>query len=312
MTQRNLSLDILKVILSFFVVALHCKILIDVNTDAYFATVHGLFRLAVPIFLIINGYYFFKISSKDSLKKWLLRIGTLYIIWMIFYSPFWFRLSNPLSTMFTIINGYYVLWYLSGTLISGLVVYFLRNKKSMTLALMLVTFYFIGFTIQTMGNWHFLPEKIDELFNLNFIHRNAFLMCMPFFLMGFLIRRHDIDKRLNIGVPVLILAVMAVMLEAILQSRYISDTEGIDQLLTLLIASPIVFLYFKNIVINGQSKELANFSVAIYLIHPFFVLMLKHYDVAINSLLFTLIVATLSSVSALVLLMINKKFSYIL
>lgn len=95
MMQRNLSLDFLKIVLSFFVVGLHCSFLIDVNTDAYFATVRGIFRLAVPIFLIISGYYF------------------------------------------------------------------LRNKRTIALIAIILSLYCIGFTIQTLGNLHFLPSKLE-------------------------------------------------------------------------------------------------------------------------------------------------------
>lgn len=312
MMQRNLSLDFLKIVLSFFVVGLHCSFLIDVSTDAYYATVHGLFRLGVPIFLIISGYYFFNITTKETLKSWVIRIGSLYLIWMIFYAPFWVKLTHPVYTLFTFLNGYYVLWYLSGTLVSGLIVYFLRNKRTIELVLIILSLYCIGFTIQTLGNLHLLPSKLDHLFNLNFFHRNAFFMCMPFFLIGFLIRKHSLDKSLHLSVFSFLVAVAAVMIEGVLQSKYISNTEGLDQLLTLVIAAPIVFLFFKNITINGTSKELANFSTAIYLIHPFFILTISHFNLHLNSVLFTSIVLFLSIFSAFILLIINKKLKYIL
>ncbi|MDB0115222.1 hypothetical protein CTZ05_00230 [Acinetobacter baumannii] len=312
MMQRNLSLDFLKIVLSFFVVGLHCSFLIDVNTDAYYATVHGLFRLGVPIFLIISGYYFFNITTKETLKSWVIRIGSLYLIWMIFYAPFWVKLTHPVYTLFTFLNGYYVLWYLSGTLISGLIVYFLRNKRTINLILVILSLYCIGFTIQTLGNFHFLPSKLDKLFNLNFFHRNAFFMCMPFFITGFLIRKHALEQKLKIGLFTLVIALAAVMIEGVLQSRFISNTEGLDQLLTLLIAAPIVFLYFKNITINGTSKELANFSTAIYLIHPFFILIFKHFHLNLSSVLLTAAVLLLSIISALILLIINKRIKYLL
>lgn len=310
--QRNLSLDFLKVVLSFFVVGLHCSFLVDVNTDAYFATVHGIFRLAVPIFLIISGYYFFNITTKEALKSWIIRIGSLYLIWMLLYAPFWFKLDHPIYTLFTLLNGYYVLWYLSGTLISGLAVYFLRNKRTIALIATILSLYCIGFTIQTLGNFHFLPSKLDKLFNLNFFHRNAFFMCMPFFITGFLIRKHALEQKLKIGLFTLVIALAAVMIEGVLQSRFISNTEGLDQLLTLLIAAPIVFLYFKNITINGTSKELANFSTAIYLIHPFFILTINYLHLNLNSVLLTTVVLLLSIISALILLVINRRVKYLL
>lgn len=133
-----------------------------------------------------------------------------------------------------------------------------------------------------------------------------------FFLIGFLIRKHSLDKSLHLSVFSFLVAVAAVMIEGVLQSKYISNTEGLDQLLTLVIAAPIVFLFFKNITINGTSKELANFSTAIYLIHPFFILTISHFNLHLNSVLFTSIVLFLSIFSAFILLIINKKLKYIL
>ena len=55
---RNISLDITKILLACMVVALHVGIFIDLNPVSYQITVNGLFRIAVPIFFIINGFFF--------------------------------------------------------------------------------------------------------------------------------------------------------------------------------------------------------------------------------------------------------------
>lgn len=125
--SRNLSLDILKIILAISVVFLHCHFLEDISIIGYYSTVEGLFRLAVPTFLIISGFYFFYIKDLNDLKKWIFRLGSLYLIWMTIYSPLWLSLDNIPKTLFTLFNGYYVLWYLIGALFSGIIVFYIKN-----------------------------------------------------------------------------------------------------------------------------------------------------------------------------------------
>ena len=64
--MRNLSLDILKIIMAFFVVFLHMHLFKEVYPSLSYVLVNGLFRLGVPTFLIISGYYFFFIAAKSK------------------------------------------------------------------------------------------------------------------------------------------------------------------------------------------------------------------------------------------------------
>lgn len=194
---RNLSLDYLKLVLAIFVVGLHTQFLFDISQTAYFATTQGLFRIAVPIFLIISGYYFLNVNTLEKFKKWSIRILSLYAIWMIIYSPFWFSINKPLISILTLINGYYVLWYLIGTFISGFIVFLLRNTGKNILIFTIAISYLIGLTIQMIGNLHILPQFFDKIFNLNFVHRNALFMCLPFFLIGYCINKYSLDKKIG-------------------------------------------------------------------------------------------------------------------
>ena len=312
--QRNLSLDILKIILAVSVVFLHCHFLKDVSNIGYFSTVEGLFRLAVPTFLIISGFYFYNVTNLDKLKKWVIRLGSLYLIWMLIYSPFWLDLYNIPKILFTLLNGYYVLWYLIGALFSGIIVYFIQNlKTSIQISLILILF-LLGCTIQLIGNMHIFNGIIDKLLNYNPIHRNFLFFCLPFFLIGYLINKHEIHKRVEVTFPILLITLFLVVLESNLNRLFVSSSENLDQIFTLILAAPVLFLFFKKINLPGKNKELANISTAIYLIHPMILITL------INSLDYidfgsvgnSLVVLTLSFISAIALVIINKKLKYIL
>lgn len=309
--NRNLSLDYLKLILAFFVVGLHAQFLFDLSKPAYFATTQGLFRIAVPIFLIISGYYFLNVNTVDMFKKWSLRILSLYAIWMIIYTPFWLNTERILLSLFTIINGYYVLWYLIGTFFSGVIVFLLRNKSKSTLFFIILSTFLIGLIIQTLGNLHILPNIIDKIFNLNFVHRNAILMCLPFFLLGYYINKYNLDQKIKVSFLMILISIGFLISESLLNYYFISKTEGLDQLLFLIVVAPLIFIYTKNKFISGESKEISNYSTAIYLIHPILLLTFFKY-LQYTETLTTVLAILASCFFAIILVHINKKIKYIL
>ncbi len=101
---RNLTIDVLKIVLAFFVVFLHMNFLKETLPTLSYVFVNGLFRIAVPIFLVITGFYFFHIDDFKKLKKWLFRTFILYAIWMLLYISYW---KDSDQIFLTIIFGYH-------------------------------------------------------------------------------------------------------------------------------------------------------------------------------------------------------------
>lgn len=309
--QRNLSLDILKIILAVSVVFLHGHFLKDISSIGYFSTVEGLFRLAVPTFLIISGFYFYNVIDINKLKKWIIRLGSLYLIWMLIYSPFWLNIHNIPKTLFTLFNGYYVLWYLIGALFSGIIVYYIRNLPKNILIFLVLFLFLMGCLIQLIGNLHVFSGIIDKAFNYNPVHRNFLLFCLPFFLIGYLINKYDIYKKIKMTLPMLLICLTLVILESNLNRIYVSPTENLDQIFSLILAAPVLFLYFKSKVLPGKNKELSNFSTAIYLIHPMILITITQY-INIGQTKTSIIVLLISFLAAFTLILLNKKLKYIL
>ncbi|MFP7657401.1 acyltransferase family protein [Chryseobacterium proteolyticum] len=121
--MRNLSIDILKIVLAFFVVFLHMHLFQDTRPVLGFVLVNGVFRMAVPTFLIITGYYFYYVDNTQKLKKWLIRTFLLYLIWSLVYIPFWKKEDIFINILF----GYHHLWYLIGTFFFS--DYFIFNQE---------------------------------------------------------------------------------------------------------------------------------------------------------------------------------------
>ncbi|WP_238796786.1 acyltransferase family protein [Acinetobacter pittii] len=313
--MRNLSIDYLKILLAFLVILLHLNILSEIYPDVGYVLVNGLFRLAVPIFLIITGYYFTNIDNINKFKSWFVRIGILYVVWMIFYSPFWFKINNLSGTFINAFMGYFVLWYLIGVLFAGTLLYALRNLKTNVLLAFALCLYIMGYAIQQMGNLHLFSGFVDKILNWHPISRNFVFDCFPFLTFGFLIKKLNIDLRFKPSAGLVLFSIALVIIESRLNFIFISKNESLDHIIAMIFAAPIIFIYVKNLKIQGENKNLALFSTAIFLIHPFFML-LYSFMVAHGLLLIEipkiLFVLSLSLISGVILVLLNKRFKYIL
>ncbi|WP_144282081.1 acyltransferase family protein [Chryseobacterium echinoideorum] len=303
---RNLSIDVLKIILAFFVVFLHMNFLKESNPVLSYVLVNGLFRVAVPVFLIITGFYFLHIDTTQKLKKWLFRTIVLYIIWMAVYYSFWKSSEN---VFLTLIFGYHHLWYLVGTFFSGMILYFLRKCSSAILLSIALGLFLIGYVVQILGNLHYFDKENDSLLNNYLMYRNFLFVCLPFLSIGFLIHKEKINlSQIKSSTGVMIFSCALVIAEAYFNYQKISK-ESTDILLSLFLASPVLFLYGQEKYIKSSSKILATLSTAIYFIHPF--LMKSEWFSKIESCKVLVFIAVLIPVS-LGLVLINKKIKYLL
>lgn len=213
--MRNLNLDILKVILAIFVLLLHTKLPTENYSD--FILKNGFFRTAVPIFLVINGYYFFNIKHIGQLKKWAFRLLILYVVWMLAYVPFWKNYSQNIFVIFS--WGYLHLWYLAALLVAGLVMYLLKGLSSKLLFFIALVLYGIGYGIQYGINTELLSFE-SEVYNKLFVqanytvYRNFLFFALPFLILGFLIRKHERLNTIKITLPLFLLCLLFISIES--------------------------------------------------------------------------------------------------
>lgn len=304
---RNLSIDILKIILALFVVFLHMNFLKETYPMMSFLLVNGVFRIAVPVFLVITGFYFFHIDTTKKLQKWLFRTFLLYVIWMLVYISYW---KDNEQVWLTAIFGYHHLWYLIGTFFSGIILFYLRNQKVILLSILGFLLFGIGYIIQVLGNLHHLNPESDSLLNDYLLYRNFLFVCFPFLTIGFLINKLKIDfEKYKYPYVLVVFSLVMVVAEAYFNYKMISS-ESTDILFSLIFVSPILFLYCQKIYFKTQSKVLASLSTAIYVVHP--LIMKSDFYKEITSeykiLIFLLILIPVS----LLLVVLNRKLKYLL
>lgn len=318
MVERNISLDILKLIMACMVVALHAEFLTGISELGRYLTVNGIFRMAVPIFLLINGFYFYPVLAAKRQHAWFKKVFILYLFWMLVYSAFWFYIPT-LSIygigqfIFRFIIGFWHLWYLSGLIGAALVLLLLRKVSSFYLLLSSALTFLAGVAIQYGGHYHLIKYPlIDHLFNLPWFHRNFLVFSFPFFCVGFLIHKHSLHRTITVNTALLwaLLGMGLLIAESYINFLQPNSDRYFENLVALIVVCPACFIFFVKQTIIGHSKQVALYSSAIYYIQGFILIWLSRY-MPLGSWL-TLTGILLSVMAASLVIAINRRLTFIL
>lgn len=305
--MRNLSVDVLKIVMAIFVVLLHMHFLKNVYPTLSYVLVNGLFRLGVPVFLIVTGYYFYFVDDILKLKKWLVRLFILYAIWTVIYIPFWQEKDNSIMNL---LFGFHHLWYLIGTFFAGILLYFARNHSASVLCIFSVILYIFGYAIQYLANSHFYDGILDLTINQFPAYRNFLFVCFPFLTIGFLIKKYNLRNTIKPNILLVLGTIILVVSEAYfnLKILQLNKRESVDLLLSLLVACPLLFIYCQNRIEVTSMKTLANVSTAIYFLHP----MLMEFIFGEQNWINIAVFFTILILSSFLLVYLNKKLKYLL
>lgn len=267
---RNLSLDALKIVMAAMVVGLHAGFLRDVAPVLSDYFTNCLFRIAVPTFLVINGYYLERQLDR-GIWRWAGRMAALYGLWMALYAPLWVpgALRVPVYGGEVLLFGYYHLWYLFALLLAGLMVAALRRGPggSRRLALAAAATFLGGVGVQYAGNFHLAAPPLDELLNRVQAYRNFLLVGFPFLACGVLIARYEKRVERLASAPLLVAALA--LLSAEWAANYVWNPKDpvFEIFLSLGLLCPVLFLTVKDWRLMGRSRNLGQFATALYLIH---------------------------------------------
>ncbi len=313
--QRNASLDLLKILLSLMVVAVHSEFLKEYSFDVSYILTQSIFRMAVPIFFIINGYYFYKfIILGKPILLWIKRLFLLYLFWILVYTYFFFPENKNVFMTFAYLSwnyiiGYYHLWYIPASIGAGIILYLIKDIKDMYKVILLFIMYIIGLLLQYFGNYHiFIGTKIDSLLNYTFIYRNFLFFGFPMFLFGYLIAKYQLDQKytLKFIVTSAVIGILLLFTEGILNLYYCDNLENFDLLFFMLIVAPSLFILVLKSKWTTKSKRMSEISTIIYFIHPLFLTLADYINIKDGILIF-LFVIVLSVLSAILFIFLNTK-----
>ncbi|WP_454254277.1 acyltransferase family protein [Pseudomonas sp. Marseille-Q8238] len=321
----NGGLDALKIALSCMVAVGHSGLFGGSVSLLGYQVNSGLFRITVPVFFLISGYYIYHSLQRDpnSLKIWVRRATTLYVFWMIIYLPFYITTDtfDGLKGLLTFIKywivGFFHLWYVISMIGGGILIYILRNQSNRTLIYLTVLLYLTGAFLQYIRAYYEIPVSLLQHINANdYVGRNFLFVAFPLMTIGFLIARNRLEEKITTGkiLFLLIFGCATVLGEATLNYYLQQDSVrrlSFDCMLSIIIAAPALFLLPLRHVIAGRSLIPAKVSAAIYYIHPFILLTLMGLGRE-ESTSTAMIVLLLSLPASALLILASRRWRFIL
>ncbi len=285
--KKNQGIEQFRVILAMMVVAIHCLPLHRLWPDGDILITLTLFRIAVPFFFMISGYYVFSdLATQNSyparqrvwhfIKKQLqgYLIGTLLFLPLAWYSGM-LGLNMPLGTFIQtlLVNGIlYHLWYFPAIITGSLLVMGLLTRLSFKQ----VFFIAVGLYVVGLGgdSWSGLAEHtpITPLYSLIFQllagTRNGIFFAPLFLLLGVLARRFAQKPASPHRYSYLMISLICLLLESYLLHHF--TTPKHDSMYVFL---PFVLLFFFPIIQQWQApiiwKQAGRLSLWLYLLHPY-------------------------------------------
>ncbi|CAM3215115.1 acyltransferase family protein [Paracoccus nototheniae] len=258
-TRRNSAIDPLRLILALSVIALHAGLPEAAPALVKQALFNGLYRLAVPVFALISGYFFLQAMQGGRAVAYLRRIAALYLLWMAIYLPIYGPdFTGPGHVLQTLVFGYFHLWFLPGLLVSALLVWVLRQPGRIAVAagLMAVT----GLVLQYLVLSGQMQLQLDH-------YRNGLFTLFPFFATGFLLAHGWGAGLTRLALPLAGLALLAVMVESQIWYLIAGGGFGVDMMLSLLLAAPLLFLAARQVQVGWDGKRLASVAAFVYFVH---------------------------------------------
>lgn len=279
---RNSALDFLKLAMAFMVVGLHSRFLQETSPLYSFITVNGIFRIAVPVFLLINGYYFQYALNAGRFTQWLRRLVALYVVWMTAYTYFWLPplgISGAIKAVLILIMGYWHLWYVVGILCSALLLILARRLSTPSLLALSCTLFAIGVLIQYATVYTSFPgDGLLPKPRTIYLHRNFLFFSFPFFCLGYLISKHQWHSKISVPHTFLLLAagITLLLFESLANFTGAHAPKSFDNYASLAVVCPALFIATLKSKMEFDSSHVSLYANGIYFSHAMFILILTN------------------------------------
>lgn len=311
MKQKKMNLDMARLVASFMIVAIHIYPFSSFNEHLDYMITRVLFRMAVPFFLMITGYYILTKSIKDIyiLKKYTKKILQLYFISIVIFLPInfynhYFTNNNIFTILKDIfINGtFYHLWYFPSLIMGIWFSYFLIKKANEKIVPLIFIFLFI---IGLFGdNYYGLISNIyifkvfyTSIFSLFDYTRNGLFYTPVFIYFGYKLRNKECNLSFKKNIIYILIFVIFMLIEGAI--LYIFKIPRHSSMYIFLL--PLSYYLFNLFVVhyNGENKKVRTYATWVYILHPLFMIIIRlmaklvHLDILYNNSLINYLLVVL-------------------
>lgn len=300
--ERIVRIDYFKLILSFLVITIHMQPLFGEDSLVGWLISNGIARIAVPCFFIISGYFISeKLDDGKYLKKYLLHLLVVYIVWSLIYLPVYYQEIEPRSFITFALLGYYHLWFLpaliTGVLFLKIAKLFIKKDKILLFTGML--FFIIGFVMEYKGLYYRF-------------YCNGLFFGYPFLVLGYVVNKRIWIERFKGFWLYLILTLAFASLLLDVYATYLMQTPK-NMLLSLIVLCPMLFVL---ILKNSKSKTAGNIdfsklSAGVYYIHILVISLITPLTETYNIINYP-IVLIISVILSIFIIFVNKRIKIFL
>lgn len=284
---KKLSLDYARWIAALMIVAIHTYPLESINKEVDYLCTRVLFRIAVPLFLMITGYFVLPkaINKKNYLMQYTKKILKIYLLSILIYIPVniymgYFKNPNLLSLLKDIfLNGtFYHLWYFPALVLGLWITYFLlKIKKNYIPQILTIFLYLIGLFGDSyygmMESFPWIRSCYDLIFQTFDYTRNGIFYAPIFLMIGYIVsnrKRKEIKRNsfyflgfwIMMGIEGMVL-------------YHFSIPKHTSMYLFLI---PAAYFLFSWMMSNNEKREnikIRNWATWLYILHPFSIVVLR-------------------------------------
>ncbi len=289
------SIDLFKFLFAIVVVMIHTTPFMDVSESFSWYFNNTFCNLAVPFFFVASGFIFFdkldgvKQNEKQRLKKYILHILKMYIVWCIVWIP-WKALYlhstgwDGVAILdyirdLILVSGGDALWYLPALILSIAVVYglYTRIQSPKVIVAVATIPYVIGVVISSYYGLFGGAPVIDWYYAIFKTVDNGIMHGVMFVSIGMYIAKAKPNIVRFRDITFFIIAFVTIIGEAILINKLAYNRAGECNLIAL----PIAAYYLIKVILSIDLRDnkiyayLRDYSTLIYLSHCFIIRTLK-------------------------------------
>lgn len=323
--QNINSLNYLKLICAYLVVAIHTCPFSEINETLGFIATQVVPRVAVPLFFAISGYFYIKTlqSGKKPFARYMKRLIVTYIAWSAVYFPitFYNRVFVNGATIKSFVINYamdffwyglhFHFWYFPALIICIIITTAFYKMNQLKLlyvgSLFLYVIGVIGCAYNKIG---LMIPGLSVLYSSGMFEsiRRVFMMGLPFFMIGFIADKPFKKEKKQYLIPAVITCIALFLFEIALVVK-VKIQNGVVITFAMY---PLVLCIFRlclehpmrdRVKYSNDCRKLSGF---IYYVHPLAVILLKNFLEGYPTAVF-LLACLLSTLLGLIVVKINNK-----
>lgn len=300
-THTYAGLDRFRMAAALMIVAIHTAPFAVIGEKTDFIITYCLFRVGVPFFLMVTGYfvlYAWQQGDKAKMKRYLSKVTGLYLLATVLYLPINLYAGKRVDGFGELLKTllfdgtFYHLWYLPAAIVGCLVlmglyvVWGLRGSGVIA---------FVLYVIGTLGDsyfglvsrWEAGRSFYDSIFLISSYTRNGLFYAPVFLWLGLWLRGRAeqsemqsaewtgeqasaLRKKMSLGLAVS-LALLAI--EGLI--TYENQWQKHNSMYVTLL--PVMYFLFRLLLcVRGEgSRQLRSLSLWVYLIHPICIILVR-------------------------------------